>query len=395
MRISPRLLTAAMLLTLWAWPSAQQRPQPEAAAAISGTGLLPVYGADVTFDAAGGVEAFAKAWTSVAPLGFGVARFTVDVRDGAKAAQHVAALAVWAADQQLKIVPVLVGATEGESIPAEFAGQVGALVTSVHQSLSAMQPSRAQAYSQILAFQIERGLNDAIGHGGMTRETALLRLLQAAGAIRQAEQALMAGTVLNNPEPPARRKQDKPDTAKGWSTVRDFAANGVPYGVFLHQRHYGGAFRQLLDATGTARGDLLEDAVENLARDHKIPYIRTGAHNQADIAKQFNLTVRPAPDFVFYDNSNTLRALLECKQANDGGTARDKARRFAALREEATRLGGIPLIAMLSGLGWRRTRDALGPVVRDCDGRVFSLETLPELLTVAPFPQLAGTASQP
>lgn len=216
-----------------------------------------------------------------------------------------------------------------------------------------------------------------------------------AGTLARLIEALMAGTVLNNPEPPARRKQDKPDTAKGWSTVRDFAANGVPYGVFLHQRHYGGAFRQLLDATGTARGDLLEDAVENLARDHKIPYIRTGAHNQADIAKQFNLTVRPAPDFVFYDNSNTLRALLECKQANDGGTARDKARRFAALREEATRLGGIPLIAMLSGLGWRRTRDALGPVVRDCDGRVFSLETLPELLTVAPFPQLAGTASQP
>ena len=184
------------------------------------------------------------------------------------------------------------------------------------------------------------------------------------------------------------RKLAKPDTAEGWATVREFAENGVPLAVLLHQRHYGGAFRQLLDATSTQRGDLLENPVEALFQDNGIQFIRTGAGNQAQIAAQFGLTVQPAPDYVVFDSSNVLRAILECKLANDGGTARDKASRFTTLRTEAARLGGIPVIALLAGLGWSRTGDALGPVVRDTDGRVFTLLTLPLMLTTQPFPAL-------
>ena len=82
--------------------------------------------------------------------------------------------------------------------------------------------------------------------------------------------------------------------------------------------------------------------------------------------------------------------MLECKKANDGGTARDKTARFRNLRQEGQRLGGIPVFAVLSGLGWQRTGDALGPVVRDSDGRVFMLPTLSEMVTVQPFPDLVG-----
>lgn len=194
-----------------------------------------------------------------------------------------------------------------------------------------------------------------------------------------------------SPTEGVRLKTSKPDTADGWNTVRDFATSGVPLPVFLHQRLYGGAFRQLLDATSTARGDILEDAVEMLFRDAEVPFIRTGSDNQEEIAKRFSLTVRPAPDFVVFDKHGALRAILECKGANDGGTARDKAARFAALRTQAARLGGIPLFAVLAGLGWTRTSDALGPVVRDSDGRVFTIPTLQDMLTVQPFPALVGT----
>lgn len=183
-------------------------------------------------------------------------------------------------------------------------------------------------------------------------------------------------------------KISKPDTANGWESVRQFAAHGVPLQVLLHQRHYGGAFRQLLDATSTARGNVLEDAVEDMVRQAGIPFVRTGSQNQADIAGRFGLTVSPAPDFVFYDARDTVRAILECKGANDGGTARDKASRFRALRAEAARLGGVPVFAMLSGLGWVRAGDALGPVVAACDGRVFTAATLPEMLSVDPLPTL-------
>lgn len=205
---------------------------------------------------------------------------------------------------------------------------------------------------------------------------------------------VMSGALFQSNTADFPTKQEfKPDSTSGWPSAATFAANGVPYSTFLHQRHYGGAFRQLLDATSGNRGDLIEDAVEDLFRDNGVPYIRTGSHNQGDPYKRFGLDVRPAPDFIIYDEaSGHLMGMLECKTINDGGTARDKALRFAKLKAESQRLNGIALMAVLGGLGWRRVNDALGPVVDATDGRVFTLATLPEMLTVAPIPSLLGTA---
>ncbi len=199
---------------------------------------------------------------------------------------------------------------------------------------------------------------------------------------------IMAGTLFGTPPGDLHSKQAKPDTLNGWTTANEYATRGVPFATFLHQRHYGGAFGQLLNATSEKRGNLIEDAVEAMFIEHGISYIRTGSHNQRDIEDRFEVQVRPAPDFVVFDQSDTLRALLECKGANDGGTARDKALRFERLHDEAVRLGGIPLLAVLGGLGWMRVNDTLGPVVRDCDGRVFSVSNLSEMMSVAPFPNL-------
>jgi hypothetical protein len=187
-----------------------------------------------------------------------------------------------------------------------------------------------------------------------------------------------------------RPRIEKPDTILGWESVQRYAREGVPFAVLLHQRHYGGAFRQILDATGSKRGDVLEDAVEDLFNASSVKFVRTGSDNQQEIERRFGLTVKPAPDFAIYDTRDSLRAILECKNANDGGTARAKASRFRSLRAESMRLGGIPLFGILSGLGWRRTRDALGPVIRDTDGRVFTLTTLSGILAVDPFPQLVA-----
>ncbi len=120
----------------------------------------------------------------------------------------------------------------------------------------------------------------------------------------------------------------------------------------------------------------------------QVTFVRTGPSTQKLISSRFGLTVRPAPDFVIHDHGGSIRAILECKQANDGGTARDKAARYGTLRGEAARLGGLPVFAVLAGLGWRRTADTLGPVVRDTDGRVFTMETLPEMMGVDPLSNL-------
>lgn len=199
----------------------------------------------------------------------------------------------------------------------------------------------------------------------------------------------MAGELFKAPQAQdLRLKTAKPDSQHGWGTVQQYSDTGVPFSVFLHQRLYGGAFRQLLDATSTRRGNLLEDAVEELFDSAHIPRVRTGSHNQEEIANKFGLTVKPAPDFVVFDEAGNLRAILECKGANDGGTARDKAARFKSLRAEAARLGGVPLFAVLAGLGWTRASDALGPVVQYTDGRVFTIPTLGSMLSVQPFPQI-------
>lgn len=204
---------------------------------------------------------------------------------------------------------------------------------------------------------------------------------------------LVRGELFNDAPPGLHSKQDKHDTRDGWQTVRRLASDGVPYGNFLHQRHYGGSFGQVTNATSGKKGDLLEDAVETLFKAAKVPYLRTGSHNQGDIATRFGVTVTPAPDFVVFDASDTLRAMLECKATNDGGTARDKATRFRLLQNEGVRLGGVPVVAVLGGTGWARVNDTLGPVLQYTDGRVFTLETLDEMLTVTPFPQLQGLAS--
>jgi hypothetical protein len=44
-------------------------------------------------------------------------------------------------------------------------------------------------------------------------------------------------------------------------------------------------------------------------------------------------------------------------------------------------------------LGQALRTDAFGPVVQACDGRVFTLATLPQMLTVDPFPAIAATPS--
>jgi hypothetical protein len=256
-----------------------------------------------------------------------------------------------------------------------------------HSSVLAAGPANLKPLSSSQIDSMERTIV-AIEPRQLARAAALRAARQAAIAARTIVE-VMDGGLFGEAPPGLRSKQDKPDTANGWDSVRDFAAGGVPLKVFLHQRHYGGAFRQVLDATSARRGDLIEDAVEALFVEHGLSFIRTGSHNQADIAERFEVRVTPVPDFVVFDpHDDSLKAMLECKGTNNGGTARDKALRFNRLRDESVRLGGVPLIAVLGGIGWTRINDALGPVVRDADGRVFTLSTLTSMLEVAPFPSL-------
>jgi len=255
-----------------------------------------------------------------------------------------------------------------------------------HSTLLAGGPDGLAALSASQIDTLERSVID------VRRPNTAAALAKATSQARVAAKTVtmaMNGDLFGDAPTGLKSKQRKPDTQDGWASVRAYAKEGVPLRVFLHQRHYGGAFRQVLDATSTQRGDLIENAVEALFSTKGISFIRTGSHNQAELARRFEVRVTPAPDFVVFDPADdSLKAMLECKGTNNGGTARDKALRFRVLKAESVRLGGVPLIAVLGGIGWARINDALGPVVRDTDGRVFTLSTLSSMLEVAPFPGL-------
>lgn len=261
----------------------------------------------------------------------------------------------------------------------------------IFRLLLGFTPSEFSAATKVVASTA--GLR-GVGTGRVkSMEKGSSTTVAAARACAATIDAAMSRTLFPPGLARVRSKLDKPDTIDGWDSVRRYANEGVPFAVYLHQRHYGGAFRQLLDATSGKRGDVLEDAVEGLFAERGVPYVRTGSDNQEEIRHRFGLTIKPTPDFALHDAAGTLRAILECKAANDGGTARDKASRFRSLKAEATRLGGIPVFAVLAGLGWRRARDALGPVIRDTDGRVFTLANLSEMATVDPLPLLVASAT--
>lgn len=257
-----------------------------------------------------------------------------------------------------------------------------------HTTLLACAPLGLAQLSSSQIDKMERSFsNDQKVATGAALDRATKQALVASKTIN----AVMDGELFGEAPSGLKNKQKKIDTEYGWKSVQAHATDGVPLKAFLHQRHYGGAFRQVLDATSSRRGDLIEDAVEALFIQNGVSFIRTGSHNQAEIVRRFEVHVTPAPDFVVFDPADDgLRAMLECKGTNNGGTARDKALRFNSLRNESIRLGGVPLIAVLGGIGWARINDALAPVLRDTDGRVFTLSTLESMLEIAPFPSLVA-----
>ena len=266
-------------------------------------------------------------------------------------------------------------------------------VTKVKPCCSAVAARRLSMAKLLSAAMLWYGARLVIGQKVDSMER--LNTVTSAPQARVAAMTLcsvMDGSLFGEAPAGLRSKQHKTDTENGWRSVIGYANGGVPFAVFLHQRHCGGAFRQVLDATSTQRGDLIEDAVEALFLQRGTPFVRTGANNQAEITARFEVRVTPTPDFIVFDSVGNLKAMLECKGTNNGGTARDKALRFERLRDESIRLGGIPLIAVLGGIGWARINDALGPVVRNTEGRVFTLSTLDSLLEVVPFTGLIDAA---
>src|SRR5688500_2291459 len=196
---------ALCALVLFQTSARAQEPPAAPPQTVSQSGLLPVFGVNVTlnpqwvdgaqfpsaspqFPHQGVSGELHQIWEGLRPTGLGVLRVNIDVRTADEAARRVANLLVWAQQNNVKLVPMLVGADRGQLLGVDYAQNVAAFVRALATTLATEDGRYRPAYTQILLFQLENNLNHAGLHGGMAAEVGQIRLLQAATALRKAEQ---------------------------------------------------------------------------------------------------------------------------------------------------------------------------------------------------------------
>src|SRR5262245_57208899 len=165
--------------------SQELREKPEAQA-ISQTGLLPVYAVDLSLDQgwvdgsqfpSPGSPVFQSVWDSLRPGGFNTLRIPVDVRDGRVAAIRVANLCVWATNNNVRLVPVLIGGDRVRTLGSDYSGSVFSFIQSLLSRLRAAGSSQLEAYTQILGYQLETEMNHPGLNVGIAADTAQLWLV--------------------------------------------------------------------------------------------------------------------------------------------------------------------------------------------------------------------------
>ncbi len=195
--------------------SAQETNQPQGAQAVSQTGLLPVYGIDFNFDPtwvdgskfpsqasqysnSGVNNSFQQVWDGLRSSGFNVVRFQLNVRDDASAALRLANLCVWAKQNNVKLIPVLLGAERGKFPEKDFPRNVATFINGTITALRSGDGQSLAAYSHVLAYQIEDQVNHAGLHQPFYPQYVAPLVAQVAAQIRQTEQSALKGVEMSS-----------------------------------------------------------------------------------------------------------------------------------------------------------------------------------------------------
>jgi hypothetical protein len=171
---------------------------------------------------------------------------------------------------------------------------------------------------------------------------------------------------------------NKVDTAKGLISLRHVSAHHVPYAVLLYERYLGRPFASHRDSVSEMIGDVMESAIEERLARNKITFRKT---KRAEVVPGYD----QAPDFFIPDEFHPA-VLIEAKITGDDGTARDKATRIvhlAEMRDELVRQGrpGFEVVACIDGRGFSVRRADMRRVLLRTEGKVFTLNTLDQLIS--------------
>jgi hypothetical protein len=172
-------------------------------------------------------------------------------------------------------------------------------------------------------------------------------------------------------------RMDKFDTSHGLESLEYAATENIPYAVLLYERYLGRPFAAHRDAVSELVGEVIEDAIENLLRKHRVTYRKTG---RAERIPGFG----QAPDFCIPDEVEPV-VVIEAKITNDDGTARDKVARIKELetqRNQHVAEGWKPyeVVACIDGRGFRERREDMRQLLLRLQGKVFTMASLDQLV---------------
>ena len=120
-------------------------------------------------------------------------------------------------------------------------------------------------------------------------------------------------------------------------------------------------------------GAVLENAIKGVLVEANITVRETGRVESVNGFDQ-------APDFIVPDEYAPV-AVIEAKVSEDDGTARDKVTRVQRLRTLRDEEGkDYDVIACIAGRGFKLRRNDMRRLLEATNGRVFTLETLDQLV---------------
>jgi len=198
-----------------------------------------------------------------------------------------------------------------------------------------------------------------------------------------------ACSLINEGAPPTEadklHRLDKSDTKLGASSIRSLSTLGASYSMLLYERFLGRPFAGHRDSVSELVGDPLEAGIERVLDDAGITFRKT---KRAEKIAGFPQT----PDFIVPDE-NDPRVVIEAKFTEDDGTARDKVSRVLELvkyakENQPSGQQRYEVIACIGGRGFGVRRNDMKRLILETRGKVFALQTLPELVDFSALAKL-------
>lgn len=181
---------------------------------------------------------------------------------------------------------------------------------------------------------------------------------------------------------------DKIDTKEGLESVRYVSEQHIPYAVLLYERYLGRPFASHRDGVSELVGDVMENAIEDLLAAARVPFRKT---KRAERVPGFD----QAPDFFTPDELDPT-VIIEAKITGDDGTARDKVARIlrlASMRDDRERAGkpSFEVVACIDGRGFGVRREDMGQMITATRGKVFTANTLKDLIAYTKLSEFLPT----